>query len=212
MPGVELEFLHSRIFDIKEDAERNIWIATNYEGIVRINLQDKTYKRYAVGQKRDVQNIFCLLVDSRQQIWAGSMWNGLSYYDRRQDMFVTITSFSTIENKGITNIVEDSRGKIWITTNNTVLSFTMNEAHVLENINYYAVANDMETFSFNRASCCRLAEGRLMFGSSHGIRSFMVDRTGYKPSSFPLVFTDFKVHNRSLRSMTPEERRRFSET
>ena len=72
-------------------------------------------------------------------------------------------------------------------------------------------ANDMETFSFNRASCCRLAEGRLMFGSSHGIRSFMVDRTGYKPSSFPLVFTDFKVHNRSLRSMTPEERRRFSE-
>ena len=33
----------------------NIWIATNYEGIVRINLQDKTYKRYAVGQKRDVQ-------------------------------------------------------------------------------------------------------------------------------------------------------------
>lgn len=211
MPGAELEFLHSRIFDIKEDAERNIWIATNYEGIVRINLQDKTYKRYAVGQKRDVQNIFCLLVDSRQQIWAGSMWNGLSYYDRRQDMFVTITSFSTIENKGITNIVEDSRGKIWITTNNTVLSFTMNEAHVLENINYYAVANDMETFSFNRASCCRLAEGRLMFGSSHGIRSFMVDRTGYKPSSFPLVFTDFKVHNRSLRSMTPEERRRFSE-
>lgn len=132
MPGAELEFLHSRIFDIKEDAERNIWIATNYEGIVRINLQDKTYKRYAVGQKRDVQNIFCLLVDSRQQIWAGSMWNGLSYYDRRQDMFVTITSFSTIENKGITNIVEDSRGKIWITTNNTVLSFTMNEAHVLE--------------------------------------------------------------------------------
>ena len=44
MPGAELEFLHSRIFDIKEDAERNIWIATNYEGIVRINLQDKTYE------------------------------------------------------------------------------------------------------------------------------------------------------------------------
>ena len=41
----------------RQDAERNIWIATNYEGIVRINLQDKTYKRYAVGQKRDVQNM-----------------------------------------------------------------------------------------------------------------------------------------------------------
>ncbi len=40
----------------------------------------------------------------------------------------------------------------------------------------------------------------------------MVDRTGYKHFLFfPLVFTDFKVHNRSLRSMTPEERRRFSE-
>lgn len=210
MPNVELEFLNSRIFDIKEDAERNIWIATNYEGVVRINLKDKTCRRYAVGQQRDVQNVFCLLVDSHQQVWAGSMWNGLSYYDRQLDAFVTINSFSTIENKGITNIVEDSRGKIWTTTNNTVLSFTMNEAHVLENISYYAVANDMETFSFNRASCCLLPDGRLIFGSSHGTRSFMTDRTDYIPSSFSLVFTDFKVHNRSLRDMTPGERQRFS--
>lgn len=96
MPGVELDFLSSRVFDIKEDAEHHIWIATNYEGIVRLDLQDKTCRRYAVGQKRDVQNIFCLLVDSRQQIWAGSMWSGLSYYDRKQDAFVTINSFSTM--------------------------------------------------------------------------------------------------------------------
>lgn len=100
------------------------------------------------------------------------MWNGLSYYDRRQDMFVTITSFSTIENKGITNIVEDSRGKIWITTNNTVLSFTMNEAHVLENINYYAVANDMETFR----SIARPVVGWPKGGSCSEVR------TGYEVS------------------------------
>ncbi len=42
MPGVELDFLSSRVFDIKEDAEHHIWIATNYEGIVRLDLQDKT--------------------------------------------------------------------------------------------------------------------------------------------------------------------------
>ena len=53
MPGVELDFLSSRVFDIKEDAEHHIWIATNYEGIVRLDLQDKTCRRYAVGQKRD---------------------------------------------------------------------------------------------------------------------------------------------------------------
>ena len=57
MPGVELDFLSSRVFDIKEDAEHHIWIATNYEGIVRLDLQDKTCRRYAVGQKRDVQNL-----------------------------------------------------------------------------------------------------------------------------------------------------------
>ena len=210
MPGVELDFLSSRVFDIKEDAEHHIWIATNYEGIVRLDLQDKTCRRYAVGQKRDVQNIFCLLVDSRQQIWAGSMWSGLSYYDRKQDAFVTINSFSTIENKGITNIVEDNRGKIWVTTNNTVLSFTMNDSHTLENINYYAVANEMETFSFNRSSHCKMADGRLLFGSSHGIRSFITDRIEHESAPFPLVFTDFKVHNQSLRSMSPDERLRFS--
>ncbi len=41
--SAELEFLHSTcIFDIKEDTERNIWIATNYEGIQSTNLRDKT--------------------------------------------------------------------------------------------------------------------------------------------------------------------------
>lgn len=39
MPGAELGIPSFTVFfDIKEDAERNIWIATNYEGIVRINL------------------------------------------------------------------------------------------------------------------------------------------------------------------------------
>ena len=55
-----------------------------------------------------------------------------------------------------------------------------------------------------------MADGRLLFGSSHGIRSFITDRIEHESAPFPLVFTDFKVHNQSLRSMSPDERLRFS--
>lgn len=209
-PGVDLTFLDSRIFDIKEDGSMNIWIATNYEGIARVNLRTKECKRYTVGKRHDVKNIFSLLVDSRQRVWAGSIWNGLSYYDKKSDSFVTISSFSTIDNKGIYNIIEDDCGRIWVTTNNTVLSFTMNERFTLENINYYAVANEMEAFSFNRKSCYKMTDGKIMFGSSHGIVSFTPGKLDAVPTSYPLVFTDLKIHNQSLRSMTFDERRRFT--
>lgn len=210
LPGTDCSFLDSRIFDIKEDKNGNIWIATNYEGIVYINPAQHILKRYAVGQDNDIQNVFCLLVDSRQRIWAGSMWNGLSCYDPDQDRFVTVNSFSTLKNKGINNIVEDSSGKIWITTNNSVLSFAMNEAHELENINYYAASNMRETFSFNHASDCMMPDGRLLLGSSHGICMFSTDKHNYEKSAHSLCFTDFKVYHKSLRSMTPDERKRYT--
>ncbi len=37
-------FIH--VSSILRKMRNGIWIATNYEGIVRINLQDKTYKRF----------------------------------------------------------------------------------------------------------------------------------------------------------------------
>lgn len=210
IPGINSDFLDSRVFDIKEDNEGNIWIATNYEGIVYISPKKRILKRYAVGNDNDIQNVFCLLVDSRQRIWAGSMWNGLSCYDPDRDRFVTVNSFSTLKNKGINNIVEDNSGKIWITTNSSVLSFAMNKAHELENINYYATSDRRGTFYFNHASSCLMPDGRLLLGSSHGICRFSTDKPNSKKSTHSLCFTDFKVYHKSLRSMTAEERNRYT--
>lgn len=201
------DFISSNVFDIKEDSNKNIWIATNYEGVIRINLRSKQYKKYAVKGKKDIYNTVCLLVDSRQRVWVGTMWSGLAYYRKDTDSFVTVSSISTIENRGILNILEDDNQRIWITTNSTVLSFEVDDYYRMQKINYYTVTNGASEFFFNKNASFKMQDGRIILGGSQGLRIFesslLAEDT---PMSFPLVLTDFKIHNQSLRDF-PEKKR-----
>lgn len=203
----DTDLVSSNIFDIKEDQENNIWIATNYEGVSRINLSTRQYKKYPVIGKKEIYNTNCLLVDSHQRIWVGTMWSGLAYYQKETDSFVTVSSISTIENKGILNILEDDNGRIWITTNSAVLSFAVNDFFQMEKINYYTVSNGASEFFFNKNASFKMPDGRIIFGGSQGLRIFessqIVEDT---PLFYSLVFTDFRIHNQSLRDF-PEKKR-----
>lgn len=203
----DTDLVSSNIFDIKEDQEKNIWIATNYEGVSRINLSTRQYKKYAVNGKKEIYNTNCLLVDSHQRIWVGTMWSGLAYYQKETDSFVTVSSISTIENKGILNILEDDNGRIWITTNSAVLSFEVNDSFQMEKINYYTVSNGTSEFFFNKNASFKMPDGRIIFGGSQGLRIFESSQVAEDaPLSYSLVLTDFRIHNQSLRDF-PEKKR-----
>lgn len=205
------KFSPTTICNIQEDKNKNIWIATNYEGVAKINLRTRRYKIYTIGNNKDVNNTLCLLADSRGRIWVGTMWNGLARYQASTDSFVLETSISTINNKGISNIIEDKNGRIWITTHNAILSFKVNNSHAMEEINYYAMSKDLSGFFFNKNASIEMPDGSLVFGCSHGIRIFPTNMTYNKPESFPLAFTDFRIHNESLRELPENQRRKYSE-
>lgn len=206
-----VDFLSSRIFDIKEDNAKNIWIATNYNGIIKINLRKKKWKQYTKEKGLITNNIFCLLVDSSQHIWTGTIGKGLSYYNDKTDSFVNISSIPNIENKTVSNIIEDNHGRIWITTNNAVLSFTTTDTLALGNINYYSVSNGLQEFFFNKNACLKMPDGKLIFCGSQGIKIIATDKIENQDSPLPLAITDFKIHNQSLRDLPEKTRKRFSE-
>lgn len=203
--------LLSSVYDIKEDGMHNLWLALGEEGVMRINLNQKSYKKYAINGNHSSYVASCLLIDSQQRIWVGTMWSGLVYYQAVSDSFVSFLGISNLENTSISNIVEDENKRIWITSNNIVLAFSVDDSFRIQKVNYYATSDDVSGSLFNRNANCVLPDGKVVFGSLQGLYILRTQQMHNDDvSSFPLLFTDFKIHNRSLRDFTKEEKEKFS--
>lgn len=188
-----------QVSDIKEDNEGNIWIGTNYNGIIKISVVDKKVIHYTTGKGINVKNINTLFVDSNDRVWAGTIGNGLYYYNPKEDHFLPTISIPNIEKKSITNIIEDKNKRIWITTNNAAIAFFVNNEYEFENIVYFSNNFSFHEFNYNKNSVLRRNDGILIFGGSHGLKIVETENIKYSEALWPLVLTDLKVNGVSVR-------------
>ncbi len=199
------------VIAIRQGIDGSVWIASTHGGIVRISMQTGECRRYSVGKRHDSNNISCLHVDSRGWVWAGSMYDGLSWYNADTDEFETITYMSVIDNRGVNNIVEDMSGRMWMTTSDVVISFVPEgRPDRMGNLNFYSPASSGEAFSFNSNSSAVLPDGRLLLGSSRGIVAFDTGRIKPESVRSAIAFTDFRINGVSLRSLPEKDRKRIS--
>ncbi|GAB6283552.1 MAG: hypothetical protein STSR0008_23280 [Ignavibacterium sp.] len=113
------------VFDIDEDGEGNIWVASVNGGVSVFLKSTKTFKTFKVhnGNKNTISSnrIMNILIDSRKKIWIGTLDKGLDLYDTQTDTFTHFaydplytSSFSI---GAVMSIFEDKSGGIWIGTN-----------------------------------------------------------------------------------------------
>ena len=96
----------------------DIWLAT-WEGIIRYN--GKSFTNFTNKENLRRHHVFCLLEDSRGNLWFGTIGAGVYRYDGK-----TFTNFTT--NDGLANdrvgcIYEDRIGNIWIGTERGISCF-----------------------------------------------------------------------------------------
>ncbi|MFY0683996.1 MAG: hypothetical protein JXR20_05540 [Balneola sp.] len=95
---------------ITEDRERNIWMGTLQNGLIRL---DKSLVRtVSVKEGLSGGNILGLFEDSRGRYWVGTRGNGLNLIDGKS---ITHLNRSTgLETNIVQTITEDENGNIWI--------------------------------------------------------------------------------------------------
>lgn len=77
------EFLHKvKVTDIKSDG-KDIWIATEGNGIYRYNSKKSKWENFSTDNKKIKQDFFHCIETSSRYIWAGST-NGLYTYDKKR--------------------------------------------------------------------------------------------------------------------------------
>jgi signal transduction histidine kinase/ligand-binding sensor domain-containing protein/DNA-binding response OmpR family regulator len=141
--------------------------------------------------KRSVFIPTAIFKDSREEIWIGTVSNGLLHYSPSTGKLKTMEGTPC---QDISSIEEDIQGNIWI---GTQYGLSRYDRTVERFTNYYA-ADGIGGNQFYDRSSCRLPDGTLVFGGTHGLTFFNPIDVGTK-RNIPLLFEDLKIHNRLIR-------------
>ena len=148
-----------------------LWIATFSHGINVLNLKTKKWKHYLKGDEEGMLNnndIFSLFKDSSGNIWVGTS-TGAFLFDRKTEKFIPQNQIGRFF---ISDIIEDSSGKIWFATYNTG-AFCYNP-RTKEYNHYDYDSNDPHSICYHKITCMLVdSKKRLWFASeSRGICMF----------------------------------------
>ena len=131
-----------------------------------------------------------LYQDSEGDVWIGTLTNGLFRYRYKTQNIEVVESAKCND---ISDIQEDAQGNIWVSTLFGLRKFD----RTVNKFTYYSKNDGIGGNQFNERSSCRLADGTLIFGGTHGLTFFNpIDITIRR--NIPLLFEDLKIYNKSI--------------
>ncbi|MEI2273536.1 response regulator [Sphingobacterium sp. ML3W] len=184
-----------------EDAENNIWIATNNKGLYKYNVKEKTYKKYEYNPANKsslIRNTLTSLTsDANGNIWVGSNGYGLCRYDKKSDSFIRFEQLN-LPNQIISSIVPDGN-MFWVATNKGLVSMDNNG----KNIKLYTKSNGLFNEQFTPQAFCLSSTGRLMFGTANGFCQFSPNKLVENKYVPPVVITSLSINNKVVSPQLP---------
>lgn len=177
------------------DHENTIWVAAA-GGLSRLNA-DSRFTNYTNQSENpnSLSNNFVTTIyeDSQNQLWVGTV-EGLNLFDRKTETFTRFNVNHGLKSDYICSILEDQHHNFWISTKEG-LSRYKSESNTFKN---YDVQNGTQANEFFTNSAYKSDEGEFFFGSVEGIIAFFPDSIRENRMVPEVVFTDFKLFNKSV--------------
>jgi len=190
------------IWVLYEDSKQRIWAGT-HAGLALYVPEADTFKLYRADPKnlKSISNnwVICVYEDKKGNIWVGTHGGGLNLFNPETEEFKYYRERDGLPNNVISGIVEDYNGNLWLSTINGISKFIppANENEKPIFINYDA-SHGVQQGQFNIGSFFKSTDGKIFFGGKGGFNVFHPDSikgNDYKP---PIIFTDFKIFNKSV--------------
>lgn len=129
-----------------------------------------------------------LFRDRRGDVWIGTISNGLLRYISAEKRLVPVPGTTCLE---IAAIEEDAEGDLWISSLFGMSKYDPSTGHFTS---YYA-SDGLGGNQFYERSSCRLPDGTLVFGGTHGLTLFDPQAIPTQ-RRVPLVFENLRIHNK----------------
>ncbi len=203
-PG-EKEFRQIKAFDyftfisgLLPLADHTLMAAAFYQPLKRIDPESGEVQEMNIPEedmkacvRRSVLIPTTMYEDSQGHIWLGTITNGLLCYTPSTGRLRPVPGTACTD---ISGIEEDAQGHLWIST---LYGLSKYDRTTERFTNYYAADGIGGNQFYDRASC-RLPDGTLVFGGTHGLTFFDPIDVPMK-RNIPLLFEDLKIHNKFIR-------------
>lgn len=188
---------------IDQDQEGNLWIASEFDGLVKYNHQKEEARHYPTKDANDQEvkdYLFGLLVDSKNRIWVGTAASGLGLLDPSTGNFKYYTRKDGLPNDGVTGILEDANGNLWLSTNYGLCRFDP------ENLTFknFDKRDGLQGNQFMPRNSLKLRSGELLFGGNNGFNRFSPQQIKENKILPDVYITDFKLFNKDV-NIGPDE-------
>lgn len=189
---------------ITADKNNWIWVGTNNGVYVfhpdSLIENSKSYYTYNFDNDKlrsnEIRNVFC---DSKGCIWIGTTGTGFALCPPGQDYKNLSFQYYDVSNGLVNNvvqsIVEDRDGKIWLGTEYGMSRFDP-ATRTFDNFFFSAV---MPGNVYLESSACTTKDGRLLFGTNHGLAVINPQMILPRHIVSPVVLTDLKINGISVR-------------
>ncbi len=186
------------VYKILEDFDGNLWLATYSNGVFRYDVTSKQWTNF-ISRKNDPESlpynkVISIFEDSHKRLWFMTQGAGFCRFEPKTQKFICYDMSKGFPSNIIYKMVEDDRGKLWITTSNGLVCFNpeTGDKHV------YTTANGLLSNQFNYQSGYRDKKGHLYFGSINGFIVFNPETFVENTFIPPVVITDFYLFNKRL--------------
>lgn len=175
------------------DSKDRIWIGTEESLFVYANGKLEEWKDYTSKTPSLIQ-AFCIQEDSNHHIWIGSSVGLYKSPDGSTGHQVRYSTKDGLPNNFIYGVLEDGRGRLWITTNRGLSCFDPSEQTFLN----YTVQDGLSHGQFNTYGACKTQDGIFFLGSLKGITYFNPYEFVDNPFSPNAVITGATILNQPV--------------
>ena len=175
----------------------NLLVAAFHKPMQLINTQTGVVKELLLNEedykaciKRSVIIPTALFEDLQGDIWIGTVGNGLLKYSPSNGKIQPMPGTACTD---ISGIEEDTQGNLWVST---LYGLSKYDRTTNRFTNYYEADGIGGNQFYDRASC-RLSDGTLVFGGTHGLTLFNPIDVQIR-RNIPLLFENLKVHNKLI--------------
>ncbi len=185
-----------------------LWVGTWADGLLQFDEQSGQFQRFAHDPENPhslANNFIRCIYESRNGGSAGRLWigtdGGLDEMDRATKRFKHYTEKDGLPNNNIWGILEDERGRLWLSTSNGISCFdpqaSTGSASASTNSAFknYTVRDGLSHQEFNRGAYFKSDHGEMFFGGMNGVTAFHPDSIKDNPFVPPVVITACKRYN-----------------
>lgn len=189
------------VYAIEEEVPNILWLATRGAGIYRMNTLSGELENYGVTDSGQVQlinnDVLSLHMAKNGILWVGSS-GGLTKININYTpsySFENYTTRSGLPNNTIHAILEDSEGKIWLSTNKGLSKFDP-EQEIFLNFNS---ADGLQSNEYtDGAACFGQKTRRFYFGGINGLDWFYPQDIVISQRMPQLIFNAFRLNNKLI--------------